>query len=64
MNIQRLQNGQSDCLEILTSPTFEAFSSPHYVNGMVGQEPYEDSDYLTMRPSNIFSPRVEEGLQL
>ncbi|XP_018563845.1 vascular endothelial growth factor receptor 1-like [Anoplophora glabripennis] len=59
MNTQRL--GQTDYLAMLNSPTFEALSSPHYVNEMVGQELFGDSGYLSMRPNTIFSPRVEEG---
>lgn len=64
MNTQRLGDGQSDYLSMLSPPTFEALSSPHYVNEMVGQEPLEDSGYLSMKPNTIFSPRAEEGWYL
>ncbi|XP_018563787.1 vascular endothelial growth factor receptor 1 isoform X2 [Anoplophora glabripennis] len=61
MNTQRLGDGQSDYLSMLSPPTFEALSSPHYVNEMVGQESLEDSGYLSMKPNTIFSPRAEDG---
>ncbi|KAJ8922635.1 hypothetical protein NQ315_007667 [Exocentrus adspersus] len=61
MNTQRLQEGQSDYLAMLSPPTFEAICSPHYVNDVISQESLEDSGYLSMKPNTIFSPRVEEG---
>lgn len=59
MNIQRLRDGESDYMTMLNSPTFEALSTPHYVNS---HDSLEDSDYLSMKSNAMFSPRVEDGL--
>lgn len=60
MNTQRIQEGQSDYLAMISPPDFENLSSPHnYVNDMPVnslQSP-EASGYMFMKPANIFSPR-------
>ncbi|KAJ8949908.1 hypothetical protein NQ318_010542 [Aromia moschata] len=61
MNTQRIESGESDYLAMLSPPTFEVLSSPHYVNENVCQEPLEDSGYLSMKPNTVFSPRLEDG---
>lgn len=58
MNTQRLQDGQSDYLAMLSPPDFETISSPHnYVNDTPETIPNQPSGYLLMKPANIFSPR-------
>lgn len=57
MNTQRLEDGHSDYLAMLSPPDFETMSSPHnYVNDTVAV-PEQTSGYLLMKPANIFSPR-------
>lgn len=61
MNTQRLQDGQSDYLAMLSPPDFEAISSPHsYINDMPESVPDQPSGYLLMKPASIFSPRETE----
>lgn len=61
MNTQRLQDGHSDYLAMLSPPDFEAMSSPHsYVNDVPESAP-DQSGYLLMKPANIFSPRERDG---
>ncbi|KAG5886437.1 hypothetical protein JTB14_035727 [Gonioctena quinquepunctata] len=60
MNTKRKEEGKSDYLAMLSPPTFEALSSPLYVNDMVTQQS-ADEGYMSMQPSTIFSPRVTDG---
>lgn len=63
MNTMRIEEGHSDYLAMLSPPTFEVLSSPHYINGDVTISPIDESDgYLSMQPNTIFSPRVAEGM--
>lgn len=64
MNIQRLEDGHSDYLAMLSPPDFEAMSSPHnYVNDTPDSIPDQPSGYLLMKPANIFSPReIDESV--
>lgn len=58
MNTQRLQDGHSDYLAMLSPPDFETISSPHsYVNDTPDSIPDQPSGYLLMKPATIFSPR-------
>lgn len=62
MNTQRLQDGYSDYLAMLSPPDFEAISSPHsYVNNPPDTIPDQPTGYLLMKPANIFSPREIDG---
>lgn len=62
MNTKRLEDGHSDYLAMLSPPTFEVLSSPHYVNeDAIVLTPEETDGYLSMKPNLIFSPRVTEG---
>lgn len=58
MNTQRLEDGHSDYLTMLSPPDFESLSSPHgYVNDPQFTPTEQPEGYLCMKPANIFSPR-------
>ncbi|KAF5286422.1 hypothetical protein FQR65_LT12603 [Abscondita terminalis] len=66
MNTQRLEDGQSDYLAMLTPPDFEHLSSPHhYVNDDViptnSPTVMDTPGYLCMKSSHIFSPRENDA---
>lgn len=65
MNTQRLEEGQSDYLAMLSPPDFEHLSSPHtYVNDEIkpnaSPNPMDTPGYLCMKSGLIFSPRLQE----
>ncbi|XP_008191844.1 vascular endothelial growth factor receptor 1 isoform X1 [Tribolium castaneum] len=59
MNTQRLEDGHSDYLAMLSPPNFENLSTPQYVNDL----PHSDNTpgYMCMKSANIFSPRVDDA---
>ncbi|KAF2903028.1 hypothetical protein ILUMI_03160 [Ignelater luminosus] len=65
MNTQRLEEGQSDYLAMLSPPDFEHLSSPHtYVNDEIQPNASPNSmdtpGYLCMKSAHIFSPRLDQ----
>ncbi|XP_063923158.1 vascular endothelial growth factor receptor 1-like isoform X3 [Zophobas morio] len=59
MNTQRLEEGHSDYLAMLSPPNFENLSSPrNYVNDLAPSD--DTSGYLSMNSAHIFSPRADE----
>ncbi|KAJ8976163.1 hypothetical protein NQ317_002051 [Molorchus minor] len=59
MNCHRLEAGENDYLAMMSPPTFEALSSPHYMNEHALQNYSCESGYMSMKP-DVFSPRLEE----